>query len=225
MLGILTQVDLTLAKRVAEGLGLDVPSGPEKPVNHGVPADADQQRYEPKIVKSTLKSSAALSMKDTLKNTIKSRKIAILATDGVNGAQLDSYKKVLESAGAMTKIIATHDGHIKDNKGKSVKVDFTFLTTASVLFDAVYIPGGKKSVEALTAEADAIHFVEEAFRHCKAIAANGEGVQFIELSKIPLKADKATLNGLLLDKTAKDFEKAIQQHRFWEREKPGKIPA
>ncbi|RAJ29225.1 catalase HPII [Pedobacter cryoconitis] len=225
MLGILTQVDLTLAKRVAEGLGLDVPAGPEKPVNHGVPADADQQSYEPKIVKSTLKASAALSMKDTPKDTIKTRKIAILAADGVNGNQLDAYKKVLEAAGAMTKIVATHDGHIKDDSGKLIKVDFTFLTTASVLFDAVYVPGGEKSVQALSAEADAVHFVEEAFRHCKAIAASAEGVEFILLSNIPVKDEKEPVEGLLLNKTAKDFEKAIQQHRFWEREKKGKIPA
>ena len=225
MLGILTQVDLTLAARVAEGLGLDVPSGPEKPVNHGVPADGDQKQYEPKIVKSTLKSSAALSMKDTPKDTIKTRKIAILATDGVNGSQLDTYKKVLEGAGAVTKIVATHDGHIKDDSGKLIKVDFTFLTTASVLFDAVYVPGGEKSIDALTAEADAVHFAEEAFRHCKAIAANAEGVDFILLSNIPVKDEKELLSGVLLNKTAKDFEKAIQEHRFWEREKKGKIPA
>ena len=225
MLGILTQVDLTLAARVAEGLGLDVPSGPEKPVNHGVPADGDQKQYEPKIVKSTLKSSAALSMKDTPKDTIKTRKIAILATDGVNGSQLDTYKKVLEGAGAVTKIVATHDGHIKDDSGKLIKVDFTFLTTASVLFDAVYVPGGEKSIDALTAEADAVHFAEEAFRHCKAIAANAEGVDFILLSNIPVKDEKELLSGVLLNETAKDFEKAIQEHRFWEREKKGKIPA
>lgn len=225
MLGILTQVDTGLAKRVAEGLGLEVPAGPQKPVNHGVPADADQQKYEPVKGKSTLKSSAALSMKDTPKDTIKSRKIAILATDGVNGTELNAYKKALEAAGAMAKIVATHNGHIKDDAGKMLKVDFTFLTTASVLFDAVYVPGGKKSVAALLTEADAIHFVEEAFRHCKAIAANADGVQLLEHSKIPLKDRDVAQNGVLLNKTARDFEEAIKQHRFWEREKPAKIPA
>lgn len=225
MVGILTQVDAGLAKRVADGLGLATPSGPQKPVNHGVPADGDQQKYEPIKKKSNLKSSAALSMKETLKNTIKSRKIAILATDGVNGTQLNEYKKVLEAAGAVTKIVATHNGHLKDDAGKEVKVDFTFLTTASVLFDAVYIPGGNKSVAALVAEPDAIHFVEEAFRHCKAIAAVAEGLQLLEHSKVPLKDKNAAQQGLLLNKTAKDFEMAIRQHRFWEREKPGKIPA
>ncbi|WP_342333318.1 catalase [Pedobacter sp. FW305-3-2-15-E-R2A2] len=225
MVGILTQVDAGLAKRVADGLGLETPSGPQKPVNHGVPADGDQQKYEPVMKKSSLKSSAALSMKDTLKDTIKSRKIAILATDGVNGTQLNDYKKVLEAAGALTKIVATHNGHIQDDSGKRIKVDFTFLTTASVLFDAVYVPGGGKSVNALVAEPDAIHFVEEAFRHCKAIAANAEGLELIAHSKVPEQDKNAAQQGLLLNKTAKDFEMAIRQHRFWEREKSGKIPA
>jgi catalase len=225
MVGILTQVDAGLAKRVADGLGLETPSGPQKPVNHGVPADGDQQKYEPVMKKSSLKSSAALSMKDTLKDTIKSRKIAILATDGVNGTQLNDYKKVLEAAGAVTKIVATHNGHIQDDSGKRIKVDFTFLTTASVLFDAVYVPGGGKSVNALVAEPDAIHFVEEAFRHCKAIAANAEGLELIAHSKVPEQDKNAAQQGLLLNKTAKDFEMAIRQHRFWEREKSGKIPA
>lgn len=225
MVGILTQVDAGLAKRVADGMGLETPSGPQKPVNHGVPADGDQQKYEPVMKKSSLKSSAALSMKDTLKDTIKSRKIAILATDGVNGTQLNDYKKVLEAAGAVTKIVATHNGHIQDDSGKRIKVDFTFLTTASVLFDAVYVPGGGKSVNALVAEPDAIHFVEEAFRHCKAIAANAEGLELIAHSKVPEQDKNAAQQGLLLNKTAKDFEMAIRQHRFWEREKSGKIPA
>lgn len=225
MVGILTQVDAGLAKRVADGLGLETPSGPQKPVNHGVPADGDQQKYEPVMKKSSLKSSAALSMKDTLKDTIKSRKIAILATDGVNGTQLNDYKNVLEAAGAVTKIVATHNGHIQDDSGKRIKVDFTFLTTASVLFDAVYVPGGGKSVNALVAEPDAIHFVEEAFRHCKAIAANAEGLELIAHSKVPEQDKNAAQQGLLLNKTANDFEMAIRQHRFWEREKSGKIPA
>jgi catalase len=225
MVGILTQVDTGLAKRVAEGLGLALPSGPQKPVNHGVPADGDQKKYEPIKKESTLKSSPALSMKDTPKDTVKSRKIAILATDGVDGVQLNDYKKILEAAGAATKIVATHNGHIKDESGKTIKVDFTFLTTASVLFDAVYIPGGSKSVNELIAEPDAIHFVEETFRHCKAIAASAEGLQLIEHSKVPFKDKNAVQLGVLINKTPTDFEMAIRQHRFWEREKPGKIPA
>lgn len=225
MLGILTQVDTDLAQKVANGLGLPLPKGPQKPINHGVPADADPNKYESKVVKSSLESSAALSMANTPKDTIKSRIIAVLATDGVDSSYLDATKQALLKAGAQAKIIATHNGHIIDAKGKAIKVDFSFLTAASVLFDAVYIPGGKASIQKILAEADAIHFVTEAFKHCKAIAADGEGAEVIKASLIPLKANQAPPAGVLIDQAPAEFINAIANHRFWEREKKPDVPA
>lgn len=225
MIGILTQVDVTLAKKVADGLGLDVPSEPARPINHGVPADADPKKYESKIVKPSLRSSAALSMANTPKDSIKSRLVAVLATDGVNGAQLNAVKKVLLAGGAQAKIIATHNGHIKDDKGVAIKVDFTFLTAASVLFDAVYVPGGAASVNALKGEADAVHFVTEAFKHCKAISADAEGVSLLEISQIPFTAKKGVPAGVIINQKPADFAAAIASHRFWEREKKPDVPA
>ncbi|WP_090557738.1 catalase [Pedobacter hartonius] len=225
MVGILTLVDGGLAKKVADGLGLDVPKGPELPINHGVPADADPKKYESKIVKSSLKASAALSMANTPKDSIKSRIIAILATDGVNSKQLNALKKELQAAGAMAKIVATHNGHIKDDKGLVIKVDFTFLTSASVLFDAVYVPGGAASAQAIAAEADALHFVTEAFKHCKAIGASTEGITVLEASLIPSGKKGATPPGVILDGQPADFIAAVAQHRFWEREKKPDVPA
>lgn len=225
MIGILTQVDVTLAKKVADGLGLDVPAEPARPINHGVPADADPKKYESKIVKPSLRSSAALSMANTPKDSIKSRLVAVLATDGVNGAQLNAVKKVLLAGGAQAKIIATHNGHIKDDKGVAIKVDFTFLTAASVLFDAVYVPGGAASVNALKGEADAVHFVTEAFKHCKAISADAEGVSLLEISQIPFTAKKGAPAGVIINQKPADFAAAIASHRFWEREKKPDVPA
>lgn len=225
MLGILTQVDADLAQRVAAGLGLEVPSGPEKPINHGVPADADPGKYESKTVKSSLKTSAALSMANTLKDSVKSRQIAILATDGVNSSQLNNVKKALLAGGAQAKIIATHNGHIKNDKGEAIKVDFTFLTSASVLFDAVYIPGGAESVNRLKEEADAVHFVTEAFKHCKAIAANAEGAELISEAIVLVDKKGRTPAGVLIDQQPAEFIKAIASHRFWEREKKPDVPA
>ena len=51
--------------------------------------------------------------------------------------------------------------------------DFSLRNAASVLFDAVYVAGGEAAAAVLTTHADALHFVDEAFRHCKAIAATG----------------------------------------------------
>lgn len=223
MVGILTQVDRTLAKRVADGLSLEVPKRPEEPINHSFGADTDPKTVQPTKVKSSVEKSAALSMANTVKDTIKSRQIAFLAADGVDGNQLDAMKKSLEAKGAMVKIIALKNGKIKTANGKEVKVDESFLTTASVLFDAVFIPGGQQSVDALKEEMDAIHFVNEAFKHCKAIAATGEGVDFVKDTFAgKAKDDKAVLLG---DNVANDFIKAIAQHRNWDRETARKVPA
>ncbi len=222
MLGILTQVDKTLVSKVAAGLGMPVPKGPQYPINHSVPADGVQKKYEPVKMKQSIEQSPALSMANTVKNSIKTRCIAILAANGVDENSLNTVKTALEAAGAKTKIIAPALGTIKGAAGKQIKVDQSFLHTASVLFDAVYIPSGDASAKTLISTADAIHFINEAFKHCKAIAANGDGIKVIEQSYAGGKNKDA---GLILDKPAGNFIKAIAQHRFWEREKQREVPA
>jgi len=222
MVGILTQVDKTLAVKVADGLGMPVPKEPMYPINHGIPADGIQSNYEPVKMKQSIEKSEALSMANTVKNSIKTRCIAILAANGVDEMSLTAMKNALEAEGAKTKIIAPKLGTIKGAAGKEIKVDMSFLTTASVLFDAVYIPSGADSAAALIAQPDAIHFVNEAYKHCKAIAANGDAVNLLHKSNA---RNNSSDEGLIIDKPAKDFIKAIAQHRFWEREKERKVPA
>ena len=115
--------------------------------------------------------------------------------------------------------------------GTELKVDCSFLTGASVLFDAVYIPGGDASVEALKKLDEAQEFVNEAHKHCKAIAASGAGVGFLAKS-LGEKFSEPNATGKLIGTTAgvvtsradvttnftKEFIKAIAQHRHWERE-------
>jgi catalase len=94
------------------------------------------------------------------------------------------------------------------------------------LFDAVYIPGGAASVDALSGEADAYEFVNEAFRHCKAIAATGAGVDFLNITFAgKAENDKAVITGSGAAGAAKDFIKAIAEHRNWAREAARKVPA
>jgi catalase len=233
MVGLLTQVDAGLAARVAEKLGLPVPSEPEYPMNHSFPADADPARYQPVRVKQSIEKSAALSMENTVKDTVKSRMIAILAADGVDEGSLNAVKSALESAGASTKIIAPQAGRIVGAGGKEIKVDHSFMTTGSVLYDAVFVPAGAKSAQALANEADAVHFVSEAYRHCKAIAAAGEGVDLLRESYVggmlSRAGKEAEVNvkelGVLIDVSPDDFIRAVAQHRFWKREKVRKVPA
>jgi len=216
MLGILTQVDKTLASKVADGLGMRAPLKPAYPINHSVPADGIQKNYEPIKMKQSIEKSDALSMANTLKNSIKTRCIAILASNGVDENSVKVMTNALKAEGANIKIIAPKLGTIKGATGEEIKVDQSFLTTSSVLFDAVYIPSCAISSTTLIAEPDAIQFINEAYKHCKAIAASGNGVDLLSQSYASNKPNDA---GLIIDKSAKDFINAIAQHRFWEREK------
>jgi len=225
MVGILSQIDKGLAKNVAAKLGIEVPK-PEQPINHSFGADTDPRSVQPRKVKSSIERSAPLSMENTVKNTIKSRKIAALIADGFDGAQLAAMKKALTAEGAQLKTVAPRLGEIAGADGKAVTADFSFQTAASVLFDAVYVPGGAASVKALSAEPDAVHFVNEAFKHCKAIALTGDAGGFLDATfAANAEKDEAVITGGKAAQAAADFIKAIAKHRNWARETARKVPA
>jgi catalase len=228
MTGILSRVDKTLAARVAKGLGITNIKEPSFPINQSIPADGNPKDFEPLPLKQNIQKSDALSMANTLKNSIKTRCIAILAADGVDENALALMKKALEAEGAKTKIVAPMLGTLKGTSGSEVHVDQTFLNTASVLFDAIYIPSGTQSANTLSGEARAIHFINEAYKHCKAIAADGDGIKVLQNSYI-FGGDKNSGipndPGILINKTPKDFIKAIANHRVWEREKQRIVPS
>ncbi len=232
MLGMLNKVDKGLAGGIAKGLGMKVPGSVEGRVNQAVGADAGRNT-ESKPMKNTYGTSPALSMMNTVKDTIQTRRIAFLVADGVNDGELNAMKKALTSAGAMVKIIGPHGGSVQSAKGTEVKVDISLHNATSVVFDAVYVPGGAKSAASLAADARAIHFVNEAYKHCKALAATGEGADVLHASAIDFENDAAKGDFALLadekaevGKVSKKFIKAIAQHRNWDREQVAKaIPA
>ncbi|MCF2487676.1 catalase [Dyadobacter sp. CY347] len=235
MVGILSLIDKGLAAEVAFALRLHVPQDPELPINHSIPADGDPADYDSVMVESAVTISDALSMVNTPKNSIQTRKIAFLAADGVDEKSLTTVKEALTSAGAVVEIISTRHNYIVTESDTKIAVDHTFLTAASVLYDAIYVPGGTNSVATIEAEADAVHFLNEAFKHCKPIAADLAAIQVLEATyfskKLPADYSDATIlkEGIVVlddvDQLADKFILAISQHRFWEREKPRKIPA
>jgi catalase len=229
MVNILGQVDRGLAGSVAYNLGLNVQK-PEQPVNKSIPADGIEKNFEPLKVKSRLLQSKALSMANTKKDTILTRNIAILAADGVDENAVTVMQKALQAEGAMTDIIAPKLGTVTAENNAVIRVNQSLLTASSVMYDAVYVPGGTNSVATLAGEPDAVHFLNQAFKHCKAIAAHGEATQVLEATYFGKKLSaKVREEGLRVNKDvktlAKDFIADIAKHRFWEREKPRKVPA
>jgi catalase len=246
MVGLLAQVDRTLAGLVAQGLGLAVPAKLDTPVNMSVPADGNVKQFQPKRPAPSMERSPALSMANTIKSGIKTRKVAILAADGVDDAALLGMKKAVKAAGAEAKVVAPRLGILKGAKGAQVNVDFSFLTAGSVLFDAVYLPGGEPSVEILKGDAKALAFIKETYIHCKTIAATDAGVELLSAAQLGLdKTAKSHAEGVRQDvnkfmasdegviigrggqmsQVAATFIKAIAQHRHWDREAKGQVPA
>jgi catalase len=235
MLFTLSRVDKGLANEVAYGLGLSIPKELENHHNQSIPADADPEAYQPVNKEGSLSISQALSMANTIKDSIHTRKVAILAADGVNEKSLMTIQDDLMAQGAMTEVIAPRLGFITSENDVAIPVKRSLLTAASVLYDAVYVPSGINSVATLAAEANAVHFLNEAFKHCKAIAADEGALQVLQAtyfaSKLPedKSEDTALLEGLIVNSDlptlSKQFSKAIAMHRFWEREKPRKVPA
>lgn len=235
MLGLIAQVDKDLASQVAEGLGLSVPSKLDKPLNMSIPADGDPRKFQPKRVPQEIEESPALSMVDNPnfpKDSIKTRKIAFLLADGFDDDAVADMKKALMTAGALAMTVAPRLGVLTGANGEECKADFSFLTGSSVLFDAVYIPGGDASVTALKSEDEALNFVDEAYKHCKAIAASGGGVGLLarflgeKLNEANSTGDLVATNqgvvisrGPATDNFASAFIEAIAQHRHWERER------
>lgn len=224
MLGLLSQVDKILASKVAKGLGMFVPKKIEKPINQGVGANADENKYEPKDVKEILDKSDALSI---LKNkngsdTIATRQIAFLCAEGVNGASVKNMKIALKNAGASVKIIAPHLGTIVSEEGLEISVDQSYLIAASVLFDAVFIPAGR-GISDLKNSREVKEFLGDAYNHCKFIAAEDQGI--IVLSVIDGKLDSGVFTSEEIGDKAMQasFIEALGNHRYWERENNGTI--
>jgi len=221
MVGMLTYVNEELARKVAEGLGINPILKPKEPLNHSFPADADPQEYQPTEARLPIEKSSKLSMMSSPGKGIKGRRIAILANDGVNSDTLASYQMALKNAGADPQIVSSHLGRIGGSQGDAYKVDHSFLTTSSVLYDAVLVPDGSKSVETLHKNADAIRFLDESYKHFKFIAIIGDAEQLWDMT---YASKNPNPKGVLFNEEVQDFINAVEMHRIWEREDAMKIP-
>jgi len=230
MLFLLAQVDAKLANRVAQGLGASVPKKLEKPMNMSMPADANPRKFQPKSAEQAVETSAALSMINNPNfpdATIKTRKVALLIAEGFDDVAMKQMKQSLLTAGALVMTVAPHLGTVSGVSSEAVKVDFSLLTGASVLFDAVYVPGGEKSVATLKEINEAAEFVAEAYKHCKTIGASGAGVELLEVAGISTgdqEVPAAEDPGIIIDRIGTDgnistqFISAMGHHRHWARE-------
>ena len=204
-------VDGDLAKRIAIGIGATAPATPG---GTGVTA-----------------SSPALSQEKTVMEA-KTRKVAILAENGFNFSEVSQLMEALKNAGVHWEVVSKYQGMLNSTDNQQIEVNKNYIGAGSIMFDAVYVCGGKPCVETLKMQGEALHFVNEAFKHAKPIGAVNEGVELLENSQIQnvlfagpdSQAQPISELGVVTIRYATElsgfcdeFIHAISRHRYWER--------
>jgi protease I len=109
--------------------------------------------------------------------TLRDRKVAILATDGVERVELEQPRGALYGAGAKSEILSLHPGEIQArqfdlNPAGTFPVDRLVADASVDDYDALLLPGGTMNPDQLRMNKDAVGFV-------KAFVASGKPIGVI----------------------------------------------
>ncbi|MGI4819296.1 MAG: catalase [Janthinobacterium lividum] len=173
VLSRLRNIDEDMAKRIADGLAMDLP---EKAKAAKEPVD--------------MKPSDALSIQKQAKKTFEGRTIGILFAEGSDKESIDKLKADVEKAGGSVKLVAPKVGGLKV-KGGELKAGEKLEGAPSVVFDAVASILMPDAAEKLTKNAAAIQWFADAFAHCKTIA-HCKGTQVL-LDKANVEKDEGVV--------------------------------
>jgi deglycase len=103
------------------------------------------------------------------------KRIAILATDRFEEAELSEPRRALMEAGADVDVIAPHSGSIQgmnhDELGHKVPVDRTLDEVRPEEYDALVLPGGVANPDRLRTNDKAVRFIRAIYEQHKPIAA------------------------------------------------------
>lgn len=205
---MLNSIDSNLSRDVANGIGATVPAA----VKNKITA-----------------SSPALSMANTIKSA-KTKKVAVILECGFDFLQAQTLFEALKAAGAGFTIISGNLGQVVSLDKKMLECGETYAGASSVLYDALYIPGGAESVSKLMCNGAVIHFINEIYKHFKPIGLCGEAVDLLAKTSIGgfVTLDKNggvyCDKGVVTSKTTKsavfnsEFVQALKEGRFFERQ-------
>jgi catalase len=212
VVAMLANVDAALAETLAAQLGMEMPEPLPK---------ALKRAPQPEVEVSPALSLFSLPGD----GRIRTRRVAILVADGVDGAAAQLIASGLAKQGAVPRYVGARLGAVRTESGDTLEVEVTLETMPSVLFDAVAVLGGKQAVTNLGNVGNAVEFIKDQYRHAKPILALGEGCDLVENAGVPAvlpsgAPDPGMLGGREASpaKALPDFIKAIAKHRHHERE-------
>ena len=107
--------------------------------------------------------------------SLRGKRIAILATDGFEQAELTEPRKTLDQAGAATEVVSPRSGEIRGWKNKEwgdrIKVDKPLDQARAQDYDALLLPGGVMNPDHLRMDPKAVNFVKEFVATGRPVAA------------------------------------------------------
>ncbi|SDR11168.1 catalase [Chryseobacterium soldanellicola] len=221
VIGQLAFIDKDLATKVAEKLGVKVKKLAQP--NQSIPADANPKDLQSEEREPETKISEALSMQNTVKDTISSRTIGFIMANGADENAVISLKQKIEKEKARVQIIAPSLAPVKTNTGNPLIPKHSLTSIKSVCFDALYISAGSDSAKELLNPENKKHvleFINDAYSHCKAIYFGAGTEEIYNASDVAGKKHEDP--AIVTDKSKNpdaDFIKAVAAHRVWELEK------
>ena len=164
---------------------------------------------------------------------LKGRKVAFLATDGVEQVELTAPWNALKQAGAEVKLVSDKPGEIQavnhGANGATYPVDAEVSKVSARDFDALVLPGGLANPDKLRTNKEAVNFVREFMEADKPVAAichgpwllvEADAVRGRTITSWPsLETDIKNAGGAWVDKAVQLDQKLLTSR------KPDDLPA
>jgi deglycase len=166
-------------------------------------------------------------------DTLKGKKVAILAADMFERVELEQPRKALQDAGAEVEVVSIHDGEIEGfdhfEPANTVAIDKTVEEVSPQEYDALLIPGGVGNPDQLRGDENAVSFVRGFHEAGKPMAVICHGPWMLVESGVvrgkrvtswpTLQADIRNAGGDWVD------EEVVVDGNLVTSRKPGDIPA
>jgi catalase len=183
MVASLRNASEALAKKVADGLGMD-------PLPDALPLAV------PNPAKPEVKKSPALSlMARPGDGSLRGRKVALLVGPGVDAEALEQLQAALLERGAVGRLVGPRIGAFATVAGGTLDADASMENEPGFLFDGLVLPDGEEAVAALAQDGHTAEFIKDQFRHCKTILAIGASRKLLTQAGLPQSMDKSMAQG------------------------------
>jgi catalase len=197
LLSQLANVDKTIAKRVADGLGI---KGEVVAFATDIPARTD------------LAPSDMLSILKKMVPSLKGKKVGCLVADGTDLEVVKALKKEVTKQGADFVVVSPKVGGSTAADGTVIEGDMQLAGGPSVLFDTVYLALSEEGATKLTKESAAVDWLSNAFVHLKVIGCTTDSRPLLD--RCGVMAGEA---GVVAD-DVDGYIKTATEGRIWDRE-------